>query len=628
MSSATTQFLDDLNQTSVRIHTAKEDAFWVAFMGLADDSAAARADLDAKDIEGKRFLSNPERQAAVRKALAEAEAASGSTEDELVALRGWLRTFEAHGIESAEGRALEEEIVGDEGELAKRRGGMETGYVDGDGDFQRASSVKLSVMLNSDPDAGLRKAAHDGLRAIEDFVLGSGYLELVKKRNRLARMMGAEDYYDWKAKREEGLSKREIFDLLDELEVATRDSAKRAIEGLIEKHGAEFVTASNVQYLKSGDITREFDPYFPFEKAIERWGRSFAALGIEYRNAKLVLDLVDREGKYENGFMHGPVVAWRDERGEFHPGTHPLHGQRHPGDGGLGAPRDLQTLCSTRAGTPRTSPTSTCPRRASVRSSPRPRWASMAETQSMFLDSLVSDADWIARYAQTLSGESMPWELFEKSIHQTQPFAAWSLRSLLVVCYAEKAIYEIPEDELTPERVLAEVRRVESELLFLPDGGPRPVLSIPHLLSGDASASYHGYVLAEMAVYQTRAFFTERDGFLVDNPKIGPDLRDAYWKPGNSHTFKVFVESLTGAPVTARHLAEHVNRTVEQALDQARTAWDGEAELPRFSEEVDLSASIRVAHGNETVADCASGDFSAFSGAFENWIAAKVAANA
>ncbi len=624
MSSATTQFLDNLNQTSVRIHTAKEDAFWVAFMGLADDSAAARADLDAKDIEGKRFLSNPERQAAVRKALAEAEAASGITEDELVALRGWLRTFEAHGIESAEGRALEEEIVGDEGELAKRRGGMETGYVDGDGDFQRASSVKLSVMLNSDPDAGSRKAAHDGLRAIEDFVLANGYLELVKKRNRLARMMGAEDYYDWKAKREEGLSKREIFDLLDELEVATRDSAKRAIEGLIEKHGAEFVTASNVLYLKSGDITREFDPYFPFEKAIERWGRSFAALGIEYRNAKLVLDLVDREGKYENGFMHGPEIAWR-ENGEFHPARIHFTANAIPGMVGSGK-RALETLfhegghAAHFANVDMPAP---CFGQEFA-----PTSASMAETQSMFLDSLVSDADWIARYARTLSGESMPWELFEKSIHQTQPFAAWSLRSLLVVCYAEKAIYEIPDDELTPERVLAEVRRVESELLFLPDGGPRPVLSIPHLLSGDASASYHGYVLAEMAVYQTRAFFTERDGFLVDNPKIGPDLRDAYWKPGNSHTFKVFVESLTGAPVTARHLAEHVNRTVEQALTDSRKAWDGEAELPRFSEEVDLCASIRVAHGNETVADYASGDFSAFSGAFENWIAAKVAANA
>ena len=60
------------------------------------------------------------------------------------------------------------------------------------------------------------------------------------------------------------------------------------------------------------------DPYFPFGAALARWGRSFAALGIAYRGAQLVLDLVDRKGKYENGFMHGPVPAWR-ERGTWRP---------------------------------------------------------------------------------------------------------------------------------------------------------------------------------------------------------------------------------------------------------------------------------------------------------------------
>ena len=623
MSTSTSDFLADLNQSSVRIHTAKEDAFWVAFMGLSEDSDSARADLDAKDIEGKRFLSSPERQTAVRDALAAAEASGASSEDELVALRGWLRTFEAHGIESAEARALEEEIVGDEGELAKRRGGMETSYTDAAGEVQRASSVKLSVMLASEEDAGLRSAAHTGLRDIEEFVLANGYLGLVKKRNRIARSMGAEDYYDWKSKREEGLSKAEIFEVLDELEEATRESAQRGIAALGQEYGADQVTPANIRFLMSGDITREFDPYFPFEKAIERWGQSFAALGIEYRGAKLVLDLVDREGKYENGFMHGPEIAWR-ENGEFHPARIHFTANAIPGMVGSGK-RALETLfhegghAAHFANVDMPAP---CFGQEFA-----PTSSSMAETQSMFLDSLVGDADWVARYASTLSGEPMPWELFEKSVRQTQPFAAWSLRSMLTVCYAEKAIYEIPDGELTAERVLAELRRVEEALLFLEGGSPRPVLSIPHLLSGDASASYHGYVLAEVGVYQTRHFFQLRDGYLVDNPKIGPDLREAYWKPGNSSTFKVFVQGLTGEPVTARYLAVHVNRTVDEALGDARQAWEAQASRPRFDKDVNLDAAIRVAHGNETVADSARADFTKFSGEFESWISDKVAAN-
>ena len=138
----------------------------------------------------------------------------------------------------------------------------------------------------------------------------------------------------------------------------------------------------------------------------------------------------------------------------------------------------------------------------------------------------------------------MPVELLEAGIRARQPFAAWEVRQRLSVCYGEKAIYEIPDDELSGERVLDALRDAEQRLLFLEQGSPRPILAVPLLLAGEASAYYHGYVLAEMAVHQTRDFFLARDGHLMDNGKIGPDLRDAYWKPGNSHTFADFVAKL------------------------------------------------------------------------------------
>ena len=50
-----------------------------------------------------------------------------------------------------------------------------------------------------------------------------------------------------------------------------------------------------------------------------------------------------------------------------------------------------------------------------------------------------------------------------------------------------------------------------------------------YLLSTD-----HGYVLAEMSVHHTRAYFKSKYVNLVDNPKIGADLTNSYWKPGNS----------------------------------------------------------------------------------------------
>jgi hypothetical protein len=222
----------------------------------------------------------------------------------------------------------------------------------------------------------------------------------------------------------------------------------------------------------------------------------------------------------------------------------------------------------------------------------------------------------------------MPVELLLRGISVSQPMAAWNLRAMCAVCYAERAIYEIPDDELDAQRVIDELREIEARLLFLDEGSPRPVLSVPHLLSGESSAYYHGYVLADMAVHQTRAFFLARDGHLVDNPRIGPDLRVHYWQPGNSRTFFDFVEQLTGKPLTADAIAHEANRTVPEALAEARTSLEREKTIPEQHGPVDLEARIRIVNGRETIAELGPDGFEALSRTFGAWIEARSASHA
>lgn len=49
---------------------------------------------------------------------------------------------------------------------------------------------------------------------------------------------------------------------------------------------------------------------------------------------------------------------------------------------------------------------------------------------------------------------------------------------------------------------------------------PRPLLSVPHILADESSCYYHGYVLAEMSVHQTRDHFTSTLGTIVDNSQV------------------------------------------------------------------------------------------------------------
>jgi len=607
-------FVADLSDSYEKLHTQKEDAFWVAFMGLSDDADAAHKEFDRLEIQMKGTLQDPARLASAREALQQAET-EGAPEEVREALAGWIQTLAANLIESQEGQDLSRELIEREGELARARAKMELGYQLPGEEFETASSVRLGVMVNNDKDAAKRKAAWEGLKSIENYVLDHGFLEIVKRRNRLGRMLGGEDYYDYKTKRVEGMAKSEVFALLDDLEERTRDAGRRCIEDLRKRKGDDAAKPWSVRFEMVGDVSHELDPYFPFSKALERWGRSFAALGIDYRGATMALDLLDRKGKFENGFMHGPVPAWRRE-GTFRPARIHFTANAIPGMVGSGK-RATETLFHE-GGHAAHFANIDMPAPCFAQEY-APTSVAFAETQSMFLDSLLDDADWQTRYAANREGETIPFSLIEKGLRVGQASAAWFLRSQFSVCYAERAIYEIPDDELTPERVLDEIRAVERRILLLDEGSPRPTLSVPHLLAAEASAYYHGYILAQMAVEQTRSFFMQRDGHLVDNPRIGPDLRRVYWQPGNKHRFPEFIRALTGEEVTAVALAERVNRGEEEAIAAARGAVERLADIPGYTGAVELNAQIRVVHGNEEVASTEEG-FDPAARVFAGWI--------
>ncbi|HVK40740.1 MAG TPA: M3 family metallopeptidase, partial [Candidatus Kapabacteria bacterium] len=304
--------LTELNDRYVALHEAKENAFWAQKMGLAGYTPG---EFERNEIALKDFTGDPANLERVREELRRDDL----TETERVGLTGWRRFFEVNIIESPDARALFERLVELEGALDGRRRSMALGYRDpATGELVRAGSVQLALMISTAPEEATRRAAWEGLGSIEPYVLDNGFIEIVRERNRLARMLGYEDYYDWKVSINEGFNKATLFGLLDDLERNTRDAARRSMERLVEENGPDATQPWNSGYFQTGDLTAMTDPYFRFEEALENWGRLFAAMGIRYSGATLRLDLVDRSGKYENGFMHGPMPTWVDN-GTFHP---------------------------------------------------------------------------------------------------------------------------------------------------------------------------------------------------------------------------------------------------------------------------------------------------------------------
>ncbi|KAL7490845.1 hypothetical protein ACHAWT_000386 [Skeletonema menzelii] len=591
-------FIDGINTSYEQLHREFELQFWGTKMALSGPQYST-AELTRTKGEMEDFLADEEKLSKTRELL------KVVPEDSVEAktLKMLERTFGCYIMESEEAKTLRAEATKIEGGLEAARNTLTLGATI-DGKFEEMSSVGLRNKVRVDPDEATRKACYEGLTKIGDFVTDNGFVELVITRNRMAKKLGFLDFYDYKVSNAEGFGKIALFEILDTLEAGTRpimESARKQFAA--EKGGESALSPWNQGFLMAGDITRRMDPYFPFEKSVEQWGRSFAAMNISYKQATMDLDLLDRKGKYSNGFCHWPQPAWVKPNGVWQPSTTHFTSLADPSAIGSGY-TGLTTLMHEAghaahfANIQMPSPLFSQER--------SPTSVAYAELQSMFLDSLVGDADWMAKYAISREGDAIPWDLIAEQIKATHPYKVFALRGMLAVPYFERALYEMPEEDVTAESIKALADKVEKDI----QGGlsARPLLSVPHILSDEASCYYHGYVLAEMGVHQTREFFLKRDKYITDNPSVGPTLTEAYWKPGNSEPFLSLVENLTGAPLKGDAWVNELKQSVKDVLKEEKASYDAKLAQCSSAEtdtDVDLDMRIRIVDGDSVLADTA-----------------------
>lgn len=589
-----TQYLDDLNHRYLHLHRVKEDFFWDTYMGISDDhEGSAQA-----QTAWTQFLSAGEQIQAIRVQI---EAAHNIADPEqkqktLTGLKGWLAMFESHALESESAQQLKANLIQFESDLFEKKQQHPLYYRDDKGNQVEASIVTLASTIRTHDQEAVRESAHQALLDLEQWLLENGFIELVKLRNEFARSLGYATFFDYSVAKKEKMTTQQLFTILDDFEQRTRDSHLRSLNHLADEKGEQALSGHNFIFSFAGDVMRELDPYVPFSRSLRRWVESFGRLNIDYSGAELTLDLLDRKGKYPNGFCHGPVPSFYDQDNWvaakvnftsnakpdqvgsgydgintlFHEGGHAAHFANVK----MNAPCFSQEFAPTSM--------------------------AYAETQSMFCDSLLTDADWLKTYARNAEGEAVPDDVIKAMVFSRQPFKAYEERSILLVPYFERALYQLSDAELTPQRITALARETEQRIVGL-GCSPRPLLAIPHLLSDESACAYHGYLLAHMAVYQTRAYFLDTLGYLTDNPRIGPLLAEHYWHCGNSQSHNDTIKNLTGEGFNAKYLADVCNLSPEQAwqVQQDKIAALSEREQAPVAS---LNATIKVVNGAEEIA--------------------------
>jgi hypothetical protein len=608
-------FFDQLNQDYLELHRREGDLYWSTHTGQSDEHDA----LGAAGLARKTFLADPQRLTQIRMHLVRLEAAPQSAERDalLTGLRGWVEVFECNALGNERAAALLAELIRLDADLFARRQAYTMHHVGVSGRSEQASSGALRANLASNPDEAARKSSHDALHGLERWLLENGFLEIVAKRNALARELGYRDFFEYRLRTNSSMSPEQLFMVFDEFERNTRDTHFTSLDRIVHEYGEQSLQPHNLAYRIRGGAAQQADAYFPFSKALERWAESFRRLGVSYRGARIEIDLLDRPGKFQTGFCIAPTPSYHDDVRGWVPADVRFTSTARPQQASVGL-QGINVLfheAGHAAHLSNVTLNSPCFSQEFAPTSP-----AFLEAQAKFFDALPGDPCWMRRYARNAAGEPMPDEMIREGVETRQVFRAYTERRDLVPTYFERALYAMEDAQLTVDSVLDLARSVTHRILGVPHHTGY-VLAIPHPIYHDIAVYYHGYLLAKMAVSQTRAYLTRSLGYIVDNPEVGPLLTKHCWASGNSLTLDETLRNMTGEGLSSSYLATECNRSPQEAWALAQETFERANRAASFmaKDEGDLDASIAVVHGAQCIATNEK-SLPAMYAAFEAWI--------
>ena len=413
------------------------------------------------------------------------------------------------------------------------------------------SNNELLEMLADEDDSARREAIWRGLKQV-GAVVGPKIVELAKLRNRAAKTLGFDNYWQMEIQLQEH-DPEQLLAVFEQLEEMTRDPFAKMKATMDAELAARFDI--EVGDMKPWHYDNPFFQAAPPSKAVDldvfydkkkkeditEIARQFYAdIGLPIESVLERSDFYERPGKDQHAFCTDidregdvrtlcnikPTAEWMDTM---------LHEQGH-------AVYDLWL----------------------DRSLPRnlrgPAHIFTTEGVAMLFGALAKTPSWIIAYADgdTSQVNELAAAIKEQRRREQLIFTRWTL----VMLHMEKSLYENPDQDLN---TLWWDYKERFQMLERPSGVPGADWAAkPHFTI--APVYYHNYELGELFAAQLRHVLADLAGH--DGPTnelnfngrkdFGKYLINKVFRPGRSMPWPEFVESATGEPLTAEYFAKEV----------------------------------------------------------------------